>query len=101
MGIRFDLDRLVGEVATASLPGHEIATIVTKPDVDADGLEAIRVTVVLADDDASLSGDEMLNVIVDLRQALQEAEDDRFPYVDFTNESEMAADADPESGPSA
>lgn len=101
MGIQLDLDRLVGKVATTSLPGHDIASIATAPDVDADGLEGLRVTVVLVGDDASLSGDEMVNVIVDLRQALQEVGDDRFPFVDFTNESELAADADSQPGPPA
>ncbi|RYC31469.1 hypothetical protein D3273_13915 [Lichenibacterium minor] len=95
MDTNFDLDGLVGQVAAASLPGHRIARIATEPDVDADGLQGIRVVVVLVGDDASLSGDEALNTIVDLRQALQKAGDDRFPFVDFTNESELAADVDP------
>lgn len=101
MGIHSDLDRIVGQVAAASLPGHEIARIETEPDSDADGSEGIRVTVVLVGDDASLSGDEALNTIVELRQALQRAGDDRFPFIDFTNESELAADVDLGPGPSA
>lgn len=101
MDMQSDLDRLVGQVVVASLPDHRIANTAMKADIDADGLEGLRVTVVLMGDDMSLSGDEALNTIVDLRQALQKAGDDRFPFVDFTNESELAADVDPQPGPSA
>lgn len=100
MQTQSQLDALVARVTTASLPGYRVARISSEPEIDPDGLEGLRVTIVLAGDPAGLSEDAALDILVDLRQALQEAGDDRFPFVDITSESELAADADPEPGPS-
>ncbi len=100
MQMQPETDALIARVASASLSGHKIARVVSEPGVDVDGLDAVRVTIVLSDDDNCLTGDAALNTIVDLHQALQNVGDERFPFVTFTNESELASDADPESGPS-
>ena len=100
MQTQSEIDALIMRVASTSLGGHKIARVTSEPGVDHDGLEAVRVTIVLSDDDVSLTGDAALNTIVEMRQALQSVGDDRFPFVDFTNESELASDADFESEPS-
>jgi hypothetical protein len=101
MQAQLDLDAMIARVASTTLSGHRLARVTCEPDVDFDGADALRVTVVLANDDIDLSGDDAANIIVDLRQALQSAGDDRFPFVDITNESELASDVDPQPEPSA
>ena len=101
MQAQSDLDAMIARVASSSLRGRPVARITSKPEIDQDGLEGVRVTIVLAGDSKGVSDDAALDVIVDLRQALEKVGDDRFPFVDITSESELAADADPESGPPA
>lgn len=100
MQTRSEVDALVARVASASLGGHTITRVMSGPSVDLDGLNAVRVTIVLSNDDIEVTGDAAMNTIVDLHQALQRAGDDRFPLVDFTTEEDLASDADLESEPS-
>lgn len=72
----------------------------SEPSVELDGLDAVRVTIVLSNDDVAVTGDAAMNTIVDIHQALQRAGDDRFPLVDFMTEDELASDADLEPEPS-
>ena len=98
MQTQFEIDTLVAPVAAASLLDHRIVRVSSQLSVDADGLDAVRVTIVLPDDDTALSDESSLDIIVDLRQAFLKAGDERFPFVDFANESELDLDADPEPG---
>ena len=97
MQTAFDIDALITRVASATLKDYRIARISSEPTVDMDGVDAIRVTIVLSEGDDTITGDAALDTIVDVHQALQKAGDQRFPFINFTNEDEMASDADPES----
>ena len=101
MQTRSEIDDLIARAAAPALGDHHIARISSRSGVDSDGLEAVRITIVLSGHDDTLSGDAALNAIVDVHQALQKTGDERFPYIDFTNEHDLASDADPEPDPSA
>jgi hypothetical protein len=100
MQTQSEIDALIARAASTALGKHTVAHISSKPGVDSDGLDAVRVMIVLSGRDDTLTGDAALSAIVNIRQALQEAGDERFPYVEFTNEYELASDADPEPDPS-
>ena len=100
MQTQADIDALISRVASAALASHVIAQVSSRPGIDSDGLDVLRVVIVLSGRDDSLTGDAALNTIVDIRRALQENGDGRFPYVEFTNEHELASDVDPEPDPS-
>ncbi len=99
MQTQIDIDAMITRVASASLKRHRIARVWSESSVDMDGIDAIRVTIVLSGDDDGITGDDALDTIADVHQALQREGDDRFPYIDFTNEDELASDGDPESQP--
>lgn len=99
MQTHVDIDTIVKRVASATLKDHKIARVSSESSVDSDGLDAIRVTIVLSGSDDSITGDAALGTIVDVHQALQREGDDRFPYIGFTNEDELASDGDPEPEP--
>ena len=100
MQTQIDIDAIVTRVASATLKGHRIARVSSEPTVDMDGVDAIRVTIVLSEGDDTITGDAALDTIVDVHQALQRAGDQRFPFIDFTNKDELASDVDPEPEPS-
>ena len=100
MQTSFDIDALITRVASAPLKGHKLARISSEPSVDMDGVDAIRVTIVLSEGDDTIAGDAALDTIVDVHQALQREGEHRRPFFTFTNEDELASDVDPEPGAS-
>ena len=95
-----DIDALISQVASAALASHVVAQVSSRSGVDSDGLDALRVVIVLSGHDDTLTGDAALSTIAGIRRALQENGDGCFPYVEFTNEHELASDVDPEPDPS-
>ena len=95
-----DVNQIVMRVASTSLIGHVVATVSSEPAFDSDGRDAVHITVVFAEGDNSVSGDLALDTIVDIRQALQRAGEQRTAIINFTNEQELRSDVDPELGPS-
>lgn len=67
METQVDVDALVTRVASATLRGHGIARVSSAPTVDMDGVDAIHVTIVLSEEDDTITGDAALNTIVDVR----------------------------------
>lgn len=94
-----DRDVMIAEAASASLGHHGIVGVSSAAGIGWDGEEALRVTIVLAGQGEVSSGEEALNTISGIQRALQSVGDERFPFVDFTNERDLASDADPESDP--
>ena len=64
-----------------------------EPTTDSEGEDAWQVSIVLKSE--NVSGDEVIDLIIELRRALQLVGDERFPIVDFATEAELAADVDP------
>ena len=79
MQTQSDIDVLIARAASAALGDHTIARVSSEPGVDSDGVDAIRVMIVLSGRDDTVTGDAALNAIVDIHQASQKAGDDRFP----------------------
>lgn len=92
-----DVIRIAGKVARKELGAENVIRVDATPTVDWTGAEAWRVKIVLEPDALSrISGDAALDNLYRLFKSVQEAGDDRFTYVEFTNEKELAAGDDTE-----
>jgi hypothetical protein len=93
-----DVARISEEVARQKLGAENVARIVAEPMTDWTGAEGWRVLIVLRDDEAvsRISGDAVVDNLVAIQEAIQSAGDDRFGFVEYATEEELAAGDDPE-----
>lgn len=93
-----DVARVTEEVARKNLGTSYVVRVSAEPMVDWTGAEAWRVLIVLAPDAVShISGDAALDNLVGVQEAVQKAGDDRFAFVEYATEEELAESDDPES----
>ena len=92
------IDRLVGEVAAATLSSGVVDRIYTEPTIDSLGREALRITIVIEDDAVpKISGDAALETLVGVHKKLQEAGEERFPIVEYATHEDLAEGGDSQS----
>jgi|SRR5579862_742478 len=92
-----DVMRIAGKVARKELGAENVVRVEAMPTVDWTGAEAWRVRIVLAPDALSrIADDAGLNNLFRLHKSVQEAGDDRFTYVEYATEKELAAGDDTE-----
>jgi len=88
-----DVARIADEVARKELGAENEA----EPMVDRTLAEAWRVLIVLTPDAVSrISGDAALGNLVGLQKTVQRAGEDRFAFVEYATEEELAAGDDTE-----
>jgi protein-disulfide isomerase-like protein with CxxC motif len=84
---------VAAEVVGKRLPQARVESVNAEPTTDSEGNTAVRITIVLAPDTArSLTGDDALDLLVAIQQALQAAGEDRLPIVQYTTSQELALD---------
>lgn len=72
----------------------DLERVIVEPMVDSQGEEALRVTLVLDPNVVErVTGDQALDVLVDINDALQAAGDERLPIIFYATEQELRADA--------
>lgn len=93
-----DVEREAVEVARKNFGPKRVTRAIAEPAVDLDGDDAWRVTIVLADDAAvdAISGDEVLDNLVQIHERLRQKGDERLPIVHFATEEELQKSDDPE-----
>jgi len=92
-----DVARIADEVARKELGAENVVRVEAEPMVDWTGAEAWRVLIVLAPDAVSrVSGDAVLDNLAGLQKSVQRAGDDRFAFVHYATEEELAAGDEPE-----
>jgi hypothetical protein len=68
---------------------------------DSEGNEALRITVVLKPEaSGKFTGDQALDLLVDVQQALQGAGEQRLPIIEYATEGELDEEGDGEEGDS-
>src|SRR6266568_8146412 len=78
------------QVATANLPSQSVTSVFSAPTVDSQGNEALHITIVLAPEAVpSLSGDAVLNNLVQIKKQVHSAGEDRFPIIEYATEDEL------------
>ncbi len=79
------------EIAKANLGSQNVVRVESEPTTDSDGKEALNLLIVVAPGFAeAISGDAVLDTLVQIIDRLQEAGDDRFPIIEYATEEELA-----------
>lgn len=84
-----DANRVVGNAASATLKDAGLIRALTEDTVDPDGRDALRVVLVV-DAENKITGDLAVEVLVRIQQDLQRAGEDRFAYVEYATEEDLA-----------
>lgn len=92
-----DVARIADKVARKELGAENVVRVEAEPMVDWTGAEGWRVLIVLAPDAISrIPGDAALDNLVGLQKSVQRAGDERFAFVEYATEEELAAGDDTE-----
>jgi hypothetical protein len=90
-----EVARIAEDVAREKLGDDNVVRIVAEPMADWTGADAWRVMIVLAPEAIfRLSGDALLDNLSLLQERLQKAGDDRFGFVEYATEEELAEELD-------
>jgi hypothetical protein len=85
-----DITNIVRQVATAQLPSTSFEDVITEPMVDSQGHDALRITIVLRPDVVShLSGDDVLDTLVQIQRRLSQEGEERFSLIEYATREEL------------
>lgn len=83
------IQKLMKEVAASIMPSRQLLEVRTEPAFDAEGKEALRITLVVTDEAVrSLTGEQLTRLLVDIHDGLLREGDDRFPLVSYATSSD-------------
>jgi hypothetical protein len=86
------------KVAKKNFGASNVVRVMVEPMVDLDGDDAWRVTIVIDPKVVdAISGDAVLDNLVQIHERLWRKGEERLPFVEFTTEEELAQSDDPES----
>lgn len=84
------IDRIVSKAAGATLPKASFIRSFSEPTNDAEGQDAVLVTIVIADlKKKPVDGDAALDTIVRVHRELELAGEDRRAIIEFANEGDL------------
>jgi len=79
------------EVAQANFGSQNVVRVESEPTSDSEGQEALNLLIVIAPGVVeTVSGDAILDTLVQIIDRLQKAGDDRFPIIEYATEEELA-----------
>jgi hypothetical protein len=85
------IESIAKEAATAHISPQLVVRVVGEAIVDAQGADALRITVVVAPSAVdSITGDDALNALVEVQRRLEQAGESRFALIDYATEAELA-----------
>lgn len=83
---------LLKQAAAKELGAKNVLRVLSEPTLDSNGNEAVRVTVVVANNTmGNVANNAVLNALVGLRERLREMNDDRTPIIEYATEKELKA----------
>jgi hypothetical protein len=92
-----DVEREAEDVAKKNFGAQNVVRVMVKPMVDLDGDDAWRVTIVIDPRIVdSVSGDSVLDNLIEIHNRLALKGEERLPFVEFATEEELAESDDPE-----
>lgn len=93
-----EIIRIVGDVAKVKLVESPIERVISEPATDWTGGDAVRITIVITPEAVDrLSGDSVLDNLVEVHNRLAQAGETRLPMVEYATEQDLAYSGDPES----
>lgn len=86
-----EIQKLLRQVADGILDSNELLEVRTEASVDADGEDALRITLIITDAAAkSLDGEQLSQLLTDLHDTLLTKGEERFPVLHFSTPSDPA-----------
>lgn len=79
------------EIARNQLGRDAVKRVQVESDVDLDGKESLRITIVLRSSGTKLAGGKLSKIKIETIDFLQGRQDDRFPYTHYATESDLRA----------
>ena len=93
-----DIGEIVTRAASASLSPGSIRRVISEPMADWTGADALQVVIVLNEGAAThLSDQQAVDVLHSIRKELRDSGEERFAFIKYATEKELAADANTES----
>jgi hypothetical protein len=90
---------IVRNIATANLGSANVRDFLSESTTDVEGSAALKITIVLASESsaAAMSGDAILNTLVQIHDELLKEGDQRFPFIRYATKEDLQASVDDES----
>jgi len=93
-----EISRVVEKAARPALGRKNVVCVFTEPGSDAEGKDALRITIVVTSDAVeTLEGDALLKNLLNVHEALWQQGEERTPMVGYATEEELAESGDTES----
>jgi hypothetical protein len=89
------IDQIASEVATANLTPQVVRSVRSSSTADSEGRDALRIMIVIEPDAvARVSGDAVVDTLVQLQDRLRQEGEDRLPIVEYATEEELENSGD-------
>ncbi|HWB49042.1 MAG TPA: hypothetical protein VG651_08020 [Stellaceae bacterium] len=93
-----EASQVAEKTARSAFGKKHVVRVFAEPGTDAEGHDALRITIVLTPDAVeNLEGDALLKNLLDLREGLWQQGEERTPIVGYATEEELAQSGDTES----
>jgi hypothetical protein len=87
--------RIASEVAVANLSQRNFTSIESSSTADSTGEEALRIVIVIPPGaESRIQGDATLSTLVQMRERLRDAGEERFPIIEYSTERELSESGD-------
>jgi hypothetical protein len=97
--IMLDIEKVTqisSDIAKANLPPRSVVRVESEPTVDSEGHDALHLTIVVASDAADkITGDAVVDTLVQIHDHLRDAGDAGFPIIEYATEAELEEIGDP------
>jgi hypothetical protein len=91
-----EVTQISSEIAKANLPPQGVVRVESEPAVDSAGQDALHLIIVVAPEAADkITGDAVVDTLVQIHDRLRDAGDERFPIIEYTTEAELEEIGDP------
>ena len=93
-----NIGRIVRDAVEAHAPPQSVRDVLSEPDIDLDGADALRITIVITPEAVeSLRSGTVLDALVAIQNGLRGAGEELFPFVSWSTEDELKSVAESES----
>jgi hypothetical protein len=93
-----DISRFVEKTARQALGKKNVIRVFIEPGIDAEGKDALRITIVITPDAVDkIDGDALLDNLLKVHDGFQQLGEERTPMVGYATEEELAEVVDPEA----
>jgi hypothetical protein len=87
--------KIAQEVASANLTSANISSVSSRPTIDSEGHDALRITIVIkSGSESKIGGDAALDTLVGIKDRLRREGEERLAIVEYATKEELDAGGD-------